>query len=175
MNIHHRNIKQISQDMQSWVHKHLFQYGIFECAYGCFNTDEATFLPIPMYYNWYAAYMEKSLDLIVATRLKYTGFNYWEKHSPLFKSYNHSVNHKYDKTYKLDIVIPVRNGYEMLVIGSHTPLSHHTQHTLSQCFHELSSTAFELKKKQPSLCIELRAIQSIINLQKHDESHKIQI
>ena len=37
MNIHHKNMKQISHDLQAWTESHMSTLGVFELSYGYYD------------------------------------------------------------------------------------------------------------------------------------------
>jgi hypothetical protein len=164
--MHYKNMQTVAQSMYQWVQQHLVQYSIYECEYGRYNLTDGTFLPLPMYYPWFATFMEKNLDLMVAERLAKTGVHRWAEEGELYRIYDHYVRHGYPQVYRYDFVRLLPNGYELLAVGTLKPISYLVQRQLYQAFDFLSKTAIDLKQTYPYLPVELRAHQDVLQLHR---------
>ena len=123
MKIHHKNMKQVSHDMQEWVQSNLAHLGIYECGYANYDAVNASYLTLPMFHQWYCEYMEKKLDFMVKERIEKAS-NYWDMNNTIEKNYNQFIkNYVSDRFYKIDFVQRNTNGFELLTVGSHRPLT----------------------------------------------------
>jgi len=162
MNIHHKNMKQVSRDMQSWVNQNISDRNIYECSYSYYNYFDRTFMSLPCDYMWYCDYMEKSLDLLSSYRIK-NGSKYWDQESELYKNYKKNISNCIgSKTfYKLDILNKMEHGFEMLAIGSFEPISFQSHIRINHLFSQLSLHAHKIRKKRKHICSDLRQVDEI--------------
>ncbi len=158
-------MKQVSQDMQSWVNSNLSSLQVLECAYGHYDIEKGTFMAIPMIQSWYYEYLEKGLDLLVADRLK-SKMNYWSHSDQVYSNYHKHIRKNYtDKFfYKFDLVNKIPEGYELLAIGVHKKLSNCELLELQRAFRVISYQASQIRKRYPNSCIELRAYEAVHDL-----------
>tara|TARA_B100001094_G_scaffold330324_1_gene395266 strand:+ start:4744 stop:5550 length:807 start_codon:yes stop_codon:yes gene_type:complete len=171
---HYQAVKSSAQSMNHWVFNHLLKLNIFECAYGKLNMGEGSFVPIPMYHQWYASYKEQNLDLTLVTRLHKLGINYWKTKSYLLNQYHGCLSHGHNKIFKLDIIKKVHDGYEMLVLGSYKPLAFKDYQFIYQVFHEISHQAEQLRQEKPALITELRCAQEVRALHQEQSLQAVQ-
>jgi DNA-binding CsgD family transcriptional regulator len=165
MNIHHKNMQKIAQDMQNWVASNLSHLQVLECAYGHYDINHGTFMAMPMIHSWYCEYLEKGLDLRVAERLK-SKINFWSENDKLYNNYQKHIKDHYTSRdfYKFDIVNTVPEGFEMLAIGVHKKLSSEELIELQRAFRVLSYFAFQVRKRYRNCAIELRAFDAVKQL-----------
>ena len=172
MKIHHKNMKQISHDMQQWVQSNLAHLGVYECSYSRYDLNKGTWLPIPIFYDWYCEYLEKGFDEAVLSRL-HQSCNYWKSDEPLYKSYisqQHVKETKLKNPCKFDIVTKTPYGFEMMVIGSkHIPLLHE-QAQFQKCFGEISYTASRLIKNYSHVELEFTGTKQAKALYRHTQN-----
>ncbi len=169
MNIHHKNMKQVSRDMQSWIQSSLSSFGIFECGYHNINIKDKTLLPIPTMYNWYCEYLERGLDLHTPTRIK-NADKYWNSQDSLFQAYDkHVPEDERNTLHKIDLVSKFDHGYELFSVGSYKPLSRESHIAIHKCFKEVSYQANKIKKKKPNILLDLRAIDEFKSLHETNQ------
>ena len=60
MNIHHRNMRQVSEYMRRWANDNLKQLGIYDCTYSHCDMFNGTRTPLTTSYDWYCIYNEKT-------------------------------------------------------------------------------------------------------------------
>lgn len=158
MNIHHKNMKQVSEDMKQWTQENLSSLGIYECSYNHFDIKRNIFMPIPMHYEWYCEYLEKGYDLSVAERLN-EGANYWKEDDPMFTAYKKCVGR--DDCYKLDLVIKNESGFELLIVAGSSPLTAKGFNVLQKNFYQLSFQGHKIRKLKPNTMLEIDPIKSV--------------
>ena len=171
MKIHHKNMKQVSLDMQQWVQSNLAHLGIFECGYANYNFVEQSFLPIPMHHEWYCQYMEQDLDLLTATRVAQAS-KYWDMQNTIHKKYNDFIEQRMKKNfYKIDFIQKNADSYELLTVGTERPFSPQEYLEIQKHFRHISYQADQIRKQKSHVLSELRPWRELKNL--HQEKSVI--
>tara|TARA_B100001094_G_scaffold228083_1_gene222628 strand:+ start:200 stop:979 length:780 start_codon:yes stop_codon:yes gene_type:complete len=160
MNIHHKNMKQVSRDMQAWTESHLNEIGIYDCTYSHCDMYNGTRTPITTSYEWYCIYSEKNLDLLLPQRIEKTG-TYWSQENQLYASYE---NFAADNFYKLDLFNKLDEGYEMFSIGCNRYLTPQEYKQLQYLFKVIAYEAQKIRKKKPHITLELRTCDELKKL-----------
>ncbi len=169
MNIHHKNMKQVSQEMQSWTKSNLTYLGIYECNYAHFDLNEASWAGIPMYYDWYCEYMEQGLDLSLASRLS-QGTRYWDQTTQLYQKYNHFINTiDTHSPHRLDVITKTDDGFEMLTVSSDHLLTPSEHLQVEKALRVLSHQARYITKNKPNLTMDLRCVNELKNIEFEKE------
>ncbi len=170
MNIHHKNMKQISQDMEHSVVSKLSHCGISECNYSYYNIDSNTFMAIPSSYDWHCQYMEQDLDLSVSSRLN-TGLHYWNTEETLYQLYK-KYKGESDFT-KLDFVIKTDFGFEMMSVTSLKGFDMNDLTNIKSYFHHVSYHANKILKEKPNMVLELRDLKNVKDKYNSVTGHNI--
>ena len=164
MKIHHKNMKQVSHDMQQWVQSNLAHLGIFECNYSSINAQESTWMGIPMSHRWYCHFMEQGLDKSVVARLQ-KGSHYLEGSDILYKKYAQYIGSKpTDDLHRYDYVIKNHQGFETLTVSSNQLISKSTHDHLNKVLHHLSYQAQRIVKNKSNIESEFRFSQELTEL-----------
>lgn len=171
INIHHKNMKLISQHMQVWTQDNLGNIGIFDCTYSHCDMLNGTRTPITTSYDWYCIYSEKNMDLLLPQRIKQSGI-YWSQHNRLYKEYQKFAN---DKFYKLDLFNKLDEGYEMLSLGCSRALTQAEYLKLKVLFKVISSEAKKIKQLKPNISIELRTCEQLKELHASDQHFSLAV
>lgn len=158
MKIHHKNMKQVSSDMQGWVQSNLSHLGVYEGVFCHIDLNEQTLMTIPTFYNWHCQYMEQDLDLEIASRLN-VGTNYWNQSSRMFNSYKNFLGNA--DFYKADFVVKTNTGFELFAVASRNPFACKDYITINHYFRSLSYSASKIRKAQPNIGVDLRAYQQV--------------
>jgi phage regulator Rha-like protein len=157
MNIHHHNMRQVSEMMADWVRRHMAHLQIYDCTYSYCNFVEGTRLPITTAYDWYCQYNEQSLDLLLPQRIL-TGSQYWNPSSVLFKNYSQYVEGRF---FKIDLFSKTHDGFEMFTLGCNKRLLPQEYQYLKYLFQTMSKEAMRLKSLKPNLVVELRTAKAL--------------
>jgi DNA-binding CsgD family transcriptional regulator len=161
MNIHHKNMKQLAQDIEQWGQRYLSEYGVFEVNYTRFDTVKKTWMVMPSMYDWYCKFMEQDLDLHIAPRL-IPGWRFWESEDLTFQNYQKFLNKKdVSNPNKCQIVSEIPYGFEMLAVSSYQRLTKHEQIPLERALRNLSYHASCVLKMKPNLLLDFRGAESI--------------
>jgi hypothetical protein len=170
MNIYHKNMRQISKQMQSWTESHLSSLGVFDCSYFYLDIQQGMRMPMPMNYAWYCEYMEKNLDLNVTERLK-ANMAYWNPNAPFYQSYRRHMQHQISEHFfKLDIVNKIHEGYELLSVGSFQPLRTNQLATINFAFKMLSYEAQKIRQQKQNFMVELRPVNELRQLYHYESA-----
>tara|TARA_B100001094_G_C18190952_1_gene807204 strand:+ start:211 stop:1005 length:795 start_codon:yes stop_codon:yes gene_type:complete len=175
MNIHHKNMKQLSQHMQSWTQSNLEQHGIYECTFARFDKKEAEFLAIPMFYDWHFIYLEQDLDLQIYKRL-IPGARYLENSCDIYKNYYQFIKNKCEgkpNYFKFDVITETQSGYEMVTVGSDVPLTPQTSILLKKLSHQLSYEVDKVIKSKTNIKSEFRAVQSLLEQESNTANYEV--
>lgn len=158
MNIHAKNMKQVSTDMTQWVRSNLSQYGIYECNYTQFNVVQQTLTAIPSACRWHYHFMEQNLDLYAAKRLT-VGAQHWQKDQLLFKQYQKFTDQSFFT--KIDFVQKTHSGFHLMSFSCMKELTLKDYAILNHYFHHLDYHVGKLIKQKPNLSTELRDYHNI--------------
>lgn len=159
MNIHHKNMREVSGKMHDWVSKNLSAYGIYECNYARYEINNKQWMTMPTFYEWHAEYLEKQHDDSIEQRL-HEGINHWDLTSPIFNDYQNFIqkrNKQYLSSYnhKIDYVKKHADVYEVLVIGTNQALTMSAYHAIEKSMHELSYQAHKIIKKHRNVMLPI--------------------
>tara|TARA_B100001094_G_scaffold34724_1_gene28825 strand:+ start:211 stop:996 length:786 start_codon:yes stop_codon:yes gene_type:complete len=166
MNIHHKNMKQVSHDMQQWVQSHLSHLGIYECGYGHLDIVKGTRMPMTTSYDWYCQYNEKNLHSLIVDRIRNKG-KYWHNSNDIYHSYKKFIGKTF---HKLDLFNKVSEGYELLTLGCHRLLSPYEYLEVNKAFKQLSYEATKIRKSKPNITLELTTMHELRSMHSHDGS-----
>jgi len=168
MNIHHKNMKQISHDLQAWTESHMSNIGVFELSYGYYDLKNKRWMGMASAYPWYCSYLEHQYDMQIYKRLN-PGLHYWDKSSDLYNRYKSQLDyHNIDKAYKCDLVIQNDQKFEMLTIACKQKLSGNEESLLEKYLRGFSYQAHKIMKNKKNILLDLK-IPSDINLDLEDE------
>lgn len=158
MNIHSKQMQQISSHMEQWVRSNLSTLGIYECNYSHFNVVNQTLAAIPSDCRWHYHFLEQNLDLHAAKRLN-VGVQHWREDQLLFKTYK-KFNFMKDFN-KIDFVQKTNVGYNLVSFGSTKKLFSRDYARLMLYYHYLCKHAGKLVQQNRTLSIELRDYHNI--------------
>ena len=153
MNTHHKNIKQISNDMQKWMHSNLSHLGVYECCYHLYDMQKQQWMSMPVMYDWYCRYLEKGFDITIQDRFN-LGWSKWNEQDILYRQYKSYLKKKNIAAgCKLDFISPTTNGLEALTLGVSKSVSMNEHIYIQQKFYQLSKAAQNVILEKPQVML----------------------
>jgi DNA-binding CsgD family transcriptional regulator len=152
MNIHHKNMRQVTEDMQQWIQTNLESYGVFDVVYCHLDLKKQNMLTIPTHLSWHNAYTEQGLTHLLPKRLT-PGIRSVPAQNPLYQAF---ANHfKETPFHKLDVVKKYDNEYELLSVTCIEEIQPELHHKILASLHELSYEACKITKYKPNIRVPL--------------------